>query len=133
MKNQKSGEYKINVYSNIGICERTLVLTKYISLPYYNNLYNSEECSKIENYMYCSKWLKENISEQEKLKQIRRYKSTIIEETTETKIENKESILDKIKKGLIDIYVNYYFIILPVIISILCLMIYLKDKSDSLF
>ena len=132
-KNQKSGEYKFNIYSNTGTCERTLLLTKYVSLPYYNNLYNTEVCSGIENYKYCSKWLKDNISEQEKIKQIKNYKSLIVEEITENKIENKESILDKIRKSLIDIYVNYYFIILPVIISILCLLIYIKDKKDSLF
>ena len=41
LKNQKSGEYKINIYSNIGMCRKVLLLTKYESLPYYNDLYNN--------------------------------------------------------------------------------------------
>lgn len=134
LKNQKSGEYKINIYSNIGMCRKVLLLTKYESLPYYNDLYNSEECTGIENYTYCSKWLRENINESEKIKKIKKYKSSIIvEEEKKNDIKNTESFLDKIKKVIVDIYVNYYFIILPTIITILCVIIYIKDKNDSLF
>jgi len=130
IKNLESGNYRFNITSTDVSCTGETLVTKYINLPYYNKFYTSEECKGIENYSYCKKWVKNEISESIFQKKVTQYKENLNKEIKQEVIE--ETVLDKIKKVILDIYVNYYYIILPLFITILCIIIYIKDKSDDI-
>lgn len=130
ISNLKSGDYKFNISASDKNCYNDTFVTKYIKLPYYNKYYESEECKGITNYSYCSKWVQEEISYDIFVKKINEYKESLIPE--EKKEEVKETTLDKVREVIKDIYVNYYYIILPLIITILCVIIYFKDKKDQI-
>lgn len=130
LKNLESGNYRFNITSTDISCTGDTLVTKYINLPYYNKFYTSNDCKGIENYSYCKKWVKNEISESIFYKKVTDYKKSLKNEKKKVVIE--ETLLDKIKKVIIEIYVNYYYIILPLFITILCIIIYIKDKSDDI-
>ena len=130
INNLKSGTYKFNITSSDINCTGETLITKYINLPYYNKYYESNECRGIEEHSYCQKWVKAEIKEETFKKKVEEYKESLKKENINETIE--ETTLDKIKKVILNIYVNYYYIILPLIITILCIIIYIKDKSDDI-
>lgn len=132
IENSSSGKHSFMIYSNVD-CSKEYIMTKYIDIPYYNFYYKSSYCEKIENYIYCSKWLNKNINITELIEKTTEYKKEINNKKQEEIKKNKQdntlyNIFYKIK----DIYIEKYYIILPVIISVLCLIIYIKNKKNDL-
>lgn len=130
IKNFKSGDYKFNIESSDINCTEDVLVTKYIKLPFYNKYYDTEDCEGIKEYSYCSKWIEKEIPYDIFKKKTSEYKESLIKEQKVEKIE--EPLSEKIKNVVTEIYVKYYYIILPTIITLLCVIIYLKDKSDQL-
>lgn len=130
IKNFKSGKYKFYIYAKDKNCYEEELTSKYIELPFYNQYYDSIECQKFREYSYCNKWLQSNLSYdiwKQKIDEYNNIKEENIKEETIPK-----SVLDIIREMIIELYVNYYYIFLPLIISSLCLIIYLKDKSEQI-
>lgn len=131
IKNYTSGNYKFNIYSN-NKCSNEILNTKYIKLPYLNRFYDSDECKGIENYSYCNKWVPSPFEYDKFIKNINEYRNNLKKDEIVNK-KNKENMFDKIRKLSIEIYANYYFIILPIFIGTLLIIIFVKRKNENLF
>lgn len=120
-----SGNYKF--YSTIPGCEKILYGTKYYKFPIYNEFYNDPFCSG-KDIDVCKKWVKSKITSQEFTKYIENY------EKEQEKIKEEEKNNEIHNKGLFDyisdVYVKYYYLILPLIIIACSLAIYVKRKKD---
>lgn len=125
-----SGMHRYSIYAENKKCTNELLISKYITLPYYNVYYNLEFCKGIEEYSYCNKWLNNQISYDVWYSKVSEYKESKNDKKI-NKIE-KETIIDKITNLIANIYINYYYIILPVIITVLCIIIYIKNKQNDL-
>lgn len=128
--NAISGKHTFMIYIKNGKCDGEYLTSKYINLPFYNPYAENEICKGIENYKYCQKW--NNVNDDKIM-----YHSKIIEYKKEIskkqeKIEVVQNNENAIFKFIREKYVEYYHIILPVTISILCLAIYIKNKKESL-
>ncbi len=125
-----SNTYRFYIYAKDNKCINDVLTTKVIKLPVYNNYYNNSLCQGIEDYSYCNKWINNNVSYDIWYKKVTEYRKTI-QDTKENKKEVK-GIFDGISEILMKVYVNYYYIILPLIIITLCTIIYFKNKKDDL-
>lgn len=128
--NSYSGQHTFMIYATKGSCAEEHLTTRYINLPFRNPYSESEFCKGIENYVYCQKWSNRNDNKEMYYKKILEYKKEL-----ENKQEKKEIVKNNenaIFKFIREKYVEYYHIILPAIISILCLAIYIKNKKESL-
>lgn len=132
IENVKSGDYKFDIYAKDKNCTSDILSSKYLSLPYYNKYYNSKECEGVTNTIYCMKWIKYNLDYNTWIKGIEKYNETNIKEEIKQNENNKQSKKKSIKVILLNIYVKYYYIILPTIIIILELFIYIKNKKDQI-
>lgn len=130
--NVSSGSNKFIIYAQDKTCTSDSLVTKYINLPYENPYYDKDECIGLEDYTYCERWINSKISYETWYSKVKSYKENKKEEIKNENIVN-ESNVDKIKRFLTNLYVNYYFIILPVIIIILGVVIYIRNKKDQLF
>lgn len=124
-----SGTNRFNIYAKDKTCISDVLVTRIIEIPYYNDYYLYPECEGIENYSYCHKWIDKNISYEVWKDKTTNYKNTLKEEKIENNKKNSKSLSDLI----INLYIDYYFIILPIIIILLSSVIYIKNKKESLF
>lgn len=119
---------KFYIYSNVNDCMNDLLLTKYINLPIYNIYFNDPLCNGIENYKLCQKWYNQTLSYEEFVYEINKYKS--IDEIDTTKEINRKDV-----EGLFDImfniYIKYYYIILPILIVSCLIIMYIKNKKNK--
>ena len=65
--------YKINIYGAYNSCSRNLIMTKNISIPYFNIFYDGSVCKNIPDYTYCQKLVKTNMSADDMAKKINDY------------------------------------------------------------
>lgn len=125
----QGNSYKFYIYID-NDCSNKKVYSKYITLPYYNNYYNSSLCEGIEEFKYCQKWVKTISTGSEFEKQIISYKESL-KEKHDLDEKNKEY------KGLLYeislIYLKYYFIILPIFIITGIMIIIKINKKQDLF
>lgn len=129
--NLYSGKHTFMVYAKSSTCQEEYLRTKYVELPYYNSFYGKDLCKGIEEYSFCTKWLRTKYNYDYQYNNILEYKNNLNKkEEKEKKVEY--STLDKIMIFIKENYVKYYYIILPTIISILCLIIYVKNKKSDL-
>lgn len=123
-KNLKYGVYT----TSIG-CDGILLYTHYITLPYYNPYYKDELCNGVKNFMYCNKWVNKQITYEEFKGNIEKYKNKVNSNNIVEEEDNDFNVLNII----VDFYLKYYFIILPVIIIIGVIVIKNYNKEQDLF
>jgi len=116
---KKSGMYKFEVYSIENTCNEKALNTLYVTLPTYNKYYKDKLCKGIESYKLCQKWFGTEITYERFKEEINNYKNSI-KPNEEIDEEKEETIFDY----LINIYINTYYIILPLFIIILLMPIY---------
>lgn len=122
-----SGKHVFEIYTKDEECYDDTIATRYISLPYYNSKYNSEECKGIENYSYCSKWVKNPIDNEIWETKVKQYKEKLrIQE------ENKKKNENSLTKKLIEFYKKYYYIILPSVIVVLAIFLIIDYNKNKL-
>ena len=114
------------VYGNTKNCKGVELITNYVTLPSYNRFYKDDVCSDISGYQLCNRWSKVNLSYEEFVEKVLKYKSQL-------KKENPSSNVEEL--GIIDKIVNFlskYSLYLFGGIIIICsgLIIYLKRKDD---
>lgn len=127
--NLKPGEeYVFNVYPK-NSCSGKKVRIIHIKIPYYNKYYKYEICENLDDFEYCNKWSQVDLTYNELKEKVEQYTKEDIEikETNE-----KYTIVDYIKKFLIEVYVEYYFVFLPLTIICLIMIIYYLDKKDRI-
>lgn len=100
----------------------------YINLPIKNKYYGTEVCSGFEEYSLCQMWTSNNLTENEIKSKLDSYKKNNDDNKNQNEIEVKNYALQL----LIDIYIKYYFIILPVIIIVCVYSMYRLSKKTSL-
>lgn len=120
--------YSIGIYtSNITKCPDTLIVTKKIELPYYNDYSQREECEGIEEFSLCQKYYGGYIpSEEYFLKQITKYKNGEINDDGNEKLNLIEYI--------VNFFTNNLLIVIPVtsILAVALVLIirkYVKRKK----
>ena len=125
----KSGVHEFKIYDTNG-CFLNEVTTKTVKIPYYNIYYNNKECDNFHNYTYCSKWLDNEITYDEWKLNVSKYK--LPEEIEKSTEKDKKSDIETTSNFFILLYVEYYYIFLPIIIISFTVIIYLKNKSESI-
>lgn len=125
---KENTEYKFELYSKGYICSSDSLRTIYVKTPSYNKYYSNKLCSGIENYKYCQKWKNVNISYEAFKQNIETYKETL--KRTDDKIETDESIIKKIINIICEVYTNYYYIFLGMII-VISIIYMIKKNNDS--
>lgn len=127
----KAGEsYKFKVYATNSLCDTDALYTVYVTLPYYNNYYKDELCKGIEDYELCQKWIKNKITYDEFKNKITDYKKVIDKEDNNP---DKNKTVKGIFDYLIEFYIKYYYIVLPLIIIISVVYVYKNNKKNDLF
>lgn len=129
--NVKSGNHTYYIYTSKKNCFDSEVAVRNINLPYYNKFYDLDECKSINN-KFCYKWLPNKLDYRTWKKNIDNYKSKKKAEEEKIAQQNKQTIVDKIRDVIIALYVDYYYIFLPITIFALVAIIYLKNKSEQL-
>ena len=126
-----SGKHTYIIYAKNKECTTYELTTKYVSLPYYNRYFNSVECDGIENYSYCSKWLKSPISKDVWEQKVTQYKKSL-----ETKQEQKKKIektsLAKTFDAIKQLCIDYYYVILSIAIVILGIILIKNYRKNRL-
>ncbi len=117
-------EYK--VYSNLPYCKGYYINSIFVKLPSYNKYYKDELCVGIEDYKLCRKWINVNLSYDEFKKEIIDYKDRL-NKKDDNKMENTKSIYEVI----LDFYLDYYYIILPITIILGVTIIFLVKKKQE--
>lgn len=129
VNNYESGKtYRFDVYVDDVNCFLERLYSIYVTVPFYNQYYQDEICKGIESYKYCQKWQSNTFTYEEFVKNVESYKKSLIKEEKPEK-EIKESIFDKI----LDFYIDYYFVILPVIILAGMIYTHYYNKKHDLF
>ena len=120
--------YKFGVYTSNYECRNDKMYTIYLTLPFYNPYYQDSLCEGIENYKYCSKFISKFITYEEFKNNIEQYKKS-----SEKENDANEEVTYSIFDYIILFYVEYYHIILPLII-VICLFIRCRyNKKQDLF
>jgi len=119
--------YRFDYYTNDVLCQYDNLYTSYINLPHYNPYYNDSICEGL-NYKYCNKWQKIDMTYEEFINDVTKYKESLkaVEGPTTEKVKG---FFDYI----IEFYVNYYYIVLPLFIIISISYIIYYNKKQDLF
>ena len=119
LKDYYSGKVNYTFYSNNNECLNEKLGNKIVNLPYYNDFYNYDECNGHENYKLCQRWTEFNGTYYDFLNNIERY----IDYGNDDNYEDSIDInwFDK----LVSMYINYYYILLPITIILVVLVLYL--------
>lgn len=125
---EQGKNYRYGIYTTYIGCDSIILYTHYLNLPYYNPYYKDELCTGIENFKYCNKWINKKITYEEFKKNVEKYSEKNNDVQEEEKTENI---------GLFDIivefYLKYYILILPIIIISGIIIIRKHNKKHDLF
>lgn len=108
-------------------CSASALNILYINLPVKNKYYGTEVCKGYEEYSICQMWTSNNYTQNEIEEKLNSYKQNDTQEKKEDNVVRNYAL-----ELLIDIYIKYYFIILPLIIIICVFSIYKLSKKTSL-
>lgn len=108
-------------------CNASALNILYINLPVKNKYYGTEVCKGYEEYSICQMWTSNNYTQNEIEEKLNSYKQNDTQEKKEDNVVRNYAL-----ELLIDIYIKYYFIILPLIIIICVFSIYKLSKKTSL-
>lgn len=117
-------EYK--VYSNIAYCKGQYLNSVFVTLPPYNPYYKDKLCSDIEDYKLCQRWSNVNLTYEEFKKQINDYRNGNIK-----KDKNVDNTYKSVYELILDFYINYYYIILPLIIVVGGIILAVNKQKNS--
>lgn len=127
LKNLESGKYRFKVYYEI--CADELIKTINYKLPKYNLYALDPLCEGIskEKLKVCDRAYQEEITRDEFIKEINKYKSTL---GNEQQTEDKEDVLSKIIRFMLDYYI--YIIASIILIVVITIVIIINKKRGAL-
>ncbi len=126
--------YRYGVFtSDLNPCSSSSIYNIYVTLPFYNPFYKDSLCEGITSYKYCKKFINKSVTYDEFKENVLNYKNSFTNGDDKKSEENEETILEKVFNKLFELYINYYFVVLPIIIIITLIAIYRENKKDSLF
>lgn len=123
------GSYRFDIYTTLNNCGNNKLYSLYITLPIINNNYKDPLCNGLENYDICQKWGKYINDYDEFGKQVNEIKKEINEENIYTEEAEYLGFFDHVAL----LFINYYYIILPIIIVGGIITIYGLNKKNKLF
>ncbi len=129
LNNMKSGNQRFEITSIE--CRNSVSKTKYIKLPYYNTYHDQRYCNDKSDFEYCDKWIKDLFSESTFETKIIEYNQKQNEKKEIEVIEDKTT-LDIISDFLLNVYVRFYYILLPLMIIGSMVVIYKINKKDTI-
>ena len=118
--------YRFDIYGH-GDCNIKLY-SHYVTTPGYNLYYKDKACENFSESI-CQKWVNINYDYETFVKEVNKLKAI----KNENKIQNNDEKVMGIYDYLIEFFINYYFIILPVIIVVGIILIIQLRKKDDLF
>lgn len=121
--------YNFVVKTNDSTCYDEMIKTIYVTLPIYNANYNDPLCQGLHDYDICQKWGNYISDRSEFEKQIQKINTSVNENDNQISQEEYKGIFDY----LANIFVNTYYIVLPIIIVVCLIGIYKLNKKDRLF
>lgn len=121
--------YNFVVKTNDSTCYDETIKTIYVTLPIYNANYNDPLCQGLHDYDICQKWGNYISNRSEFEKQIQKINTSVNENDNQISEEEYKGIFDY----LANIFVNTYYIVLPIIIVVCLIGIYKLNKKDRLF
>lgn len=113
-----SGKVSYTFYSNNSSCLNEKLGVKVVNLPYYNPYYVSDWCNGKEKYKICQRWTKFDGTYDDFINSVDKYNDN---NSSESFSERKLNWFDR----LISVYINYYYILLPLTIAIIVGILYL--------
>ena len=112
-------------------CTNQNLVTLYVNLPSYNPYYNDPLCQTISDYKYCQKW----ISMPFKYEEFKKNVQAEIDSRNKKQLEQEAVITER--KSFLEIifgfYLDYYYIMLPLIIIGCAIGMYYLNKKNQLF
>lgn len=125
---QAGVSYRFDYYTNDILCQYSRLYSSYINLPSYNPYYNDNICSNLD-YKYCNKWQKINMSYDEFIKDVTEYRKSLEIIEKGPNVDDIKGIFDYI----IEIYIKYYYIILPLFIGFAIFYIIYYNRKQNFF
>lgn len=122
--------YRFDIYTNDIDCDLEVLYSHYVNTPPYNPYYQDEVCIGAEEYTLCQKWTNMKLSYEEFKQTVHKYKQSKVQK--EIKEENEETIKG-VYDYILEFYLNYYYIVLPVFIIGGIAIIYYYNKKNDLF
>lgn len=113
-----SGKVSYTFYSNNSECLDEVLSVKNINLPYYNKYYSYDECINNVDSKLCQRWSNNEIDYYNFIENVGKYKENIENNVEETM--NSDTWFDK----LVNIYLNYYYIVVPSLIITIVILLY---------
>ena len=124
-----SGNVSYTIYSNNNECLNEKLTVKYVNLPYYNKYYKYVECTDLNEFKLCQKWVKYTGNYSDFVSQVNQYRQNLKMDIG-NEVKHDESFFTK----LIHFYLNYYYLVLPMlillIVGILYLIRYIKNRLN---
>ena len=128
--NLKEGtSYRFDVYVEDMDCDDKIMYSHYVNTPSYNPYYQDEICRGMENYSICQKWSKVTVSYEEFKRKVEELKK----EPTKPIIKEEEEEFKTIGDYLLEFYLSYYYIVLPIFIVGGIVIIIRYNKKNDLF
>lgn len=129
ISNLKQGQaFRFGIYVSTIDCDNNLLYMYYVNLPYYNPYHNDSLCNGIESFKFCNKWVNKQLTYDEFQNAIREYKKVKENQNVEPTIEE-----DNIWNTILKIYLDYYWIALPILIIVGVIVIKKYQKRQELF
>ena len=112
-------------------CTNQNLVTLYVNLPSYNPYYNDQLCKTVSDYKYCQKWISMPFKYAD-------FKKNIQAEINSRNQKNSkdEAVITESKSFIeiiFDFYLNYYYVMLPIIIIACAIGMYYLNKKNQLF
>lgn len=126
---QQNTGYRFDVYTNNLDCHLETLYSHYISTPSYNPYYQDEICKGMESHSVCQKWAKMTLTYEEFRAKVESLKQ--IEEKPVIELDEEE--VKGFYDYLLEFYIDYYYIVLPVFIVGGIVVIYRYNKKNDLF
>ena len=117
--------YRFDIYAENTECESAKLLSLYANLPFYNKYYVNPICDEIESYNLCQKWYQHGLSNEEFIKRVKDYKTSLTIKHNENKTNTSQYIYisDFLAK-------YYYYFLLTIIIGGIYSISRLTKKDD---
>lgn len=122
---------QFKVYTTRQFCEKELLSTIRLTLPSYNPYYKDKVCSGLEDYNLCNRWSSHGLSYTDFVKRVNQYKQSLIKEQPiePEPVTQDNSIIQFIARLLVD----YYYIILGIVIIGCSVGIYVMNKKNNTY
>ena len=117
---------RFDFYIKDSSCMSQTIFSNYVTLPSYNRFYKNTLCEGIENFDYCQKWFKHNMTYKEFYEGIIAYKN---QRTSQVEIPEEKKEWDIL---IIEFWGKYYLFILLGIIAICMIIMYFYDRKNTL-